>query len=478
LVALAGSQFDYEADGSSININITQSDGANVYSDFTVNVDINDLNDAPEILDNFTISVDEGNTIVIDNSYLETVDNDDNPIDIHYTVDSLPNHGTLYLNGVAIAVTQGFTQQDIIDGLVTYEHNGSENFSDSFDFTVMDGGEDGVSPQSDTFNISINSMNDAPTLKTPLQEMFSIDGDIESVVALNGFGAIVSKIIIHDNDTIYNLDDLSITGTIASMTADTFFEITEPASGEFVLKLKSDYKIIDGGGVWEINNGTSNVANIGSSGSPVTINIQLDNGIESDSLDIDFSVQNIQQVIGPSGTLITQGVATGDPNDTVFVLGDNGFKFITGRGGHDLIKLDGVNGSGTLDDFNFTSTDSNLTGNSADLKSIEEFRFVDTMDTLRINIQDLEDLLRTSQDGEVIIGSGGTQNGTSATEDKNGIYFSDDGGTTYDNLVNNGFTRGADYTDGGETYAVFHSSQGLGDVLIELDIVGAANGGI
>ena len=41
--------------------------------------------------------------------------------------------------GTALGVSDTFTQADVDAGLVTYDHNGSETVSDSFDFSVDDG---------------------------------------------------------------------------------------------------------------------------------------------------------------------------------------------------------------------------------------------------------------------------------------------------------------------------------------------------
>ena len=56
-----------------------------------------------------------------------------------------------------------FTQQDINDSLVSYEHNGSETVADSFDFTVDDG--QGVATPG-TFSITITPVNDEQVLAT------------------------------------------------------------------------------------------------------------------------------------------------------------------------------------------------------------------------------------------------------------------------------------------------------------------------
>jgi hypothetical protein len=78
----------------------------------------------------------QGTTAAITAAILETTDVDNVPADLLYTISSGPAYGTVLLSGTP--ATQ-FTQQDINNGVVSYEHDGSENFVDSFDFSVDDG---------------------------------------------------------------------------------------------------------------------------------------------------------------------------------------------------------------------------------------------------------------------------------------------------------------------------------------------------
>ena len=71
------------------------------------------------------------------------------PIDLVYTVTSVPTHGTLLVSGMP--ATQ-FTQQQINSGLVSYQHDGTATVADSFGLTVDDG--EGTA-SSGTFQITI-----------------------------------------------------------------------------------------------------------------------------------------------------------------------------------------------------------------------------------------------------------------------------------------------------------------------------------
>ena len=80
----------------------------------------------------------------------------------------MTSNGTLSLSGFGtLGLNDTFTQADLDAGKVTYAHNDSETTSDSFSFSLADGGEDGSTPASGTFNITIDPVNDAPVNTVP-----------------------------------------------------------------------------------------------------------------------------------------------------------------------------------------------------------------------------------------------------------------------------------------------------------------------
>ena len=100
-------------------------------------------------------SIEIGGTLIINTSLLQTTDTDDSPTDLVYTVTAAPTVGEVQLNGVLVPLGGTFTQEDIDNDRVLYVHNGINLTSESFSFTVQDGGEDGVRPASGTFAIMI-----------------------------------------------------------------------------------------------------------------------------------------------------------------------------------------------------------------------------------------------------------------------------------------------------------------------------------
>ena len=86
---------------------------------------------------------------------------DDAADQLTYTIVNPPVSGTLRLFGVELIAGQSFTQQDVIDGSVTYDHDGSETTSDSIALQLADGLEDGVVAQDLNLIINVNAINDA-----------------------------------------------------------------------------------------------------------------------------------------------------------------------------------------------------------------------------------------------------------------------------------------------------------------------------
>ncbi|MDK2973503.1 MAG: large repetitive protein [Candidatus Sumerlaeota bacterium] len=84
----------------------------------------------PALTTNAGLAVLRGGSAFITQSALEATDNEDAAADITFDVTSGPASGTLTMTT--------FTQADINNGLVSYQHDGSTTTTDSFDFTVSD----------------------------------------------------------------------------------------------------------------------------------------------------------------------------------------------------------------------------------------------------------------------------------------------------------------------------------------------------
>ncbi len=118
-------------------------------------------NFAPTIGANTGKTLIEGATAIINNTNLSATDADNSEAILLYTISNDVDYGTLTNTNTALTLGLGdtFTQGDLDNGYITYTHDGSENFADSFSFTVTDSY---ATTAGNTFGFSINPVNDAP----------------------------------------------------------------------------------------------------------------------------------------------------------------------------------------------------------------------------------------------------------------------------------------------------------------------------
>ncbi|MBL1210500.1 MAG: hypothetical protein FWJ34_12635, partial [Geminocystis sp. GBBB08] len=177
---LVGNLFRYVHDSSenfTDSFNIQANDNTtgtinNLSNVTTVNIDIAPINDPPQLQEKKNLSVFEGATATIkgsngilgDESRLIYKDPDNTTIQRQYFISNNVDYGNLFLNGVALGVGSVFSQDDLDNNRITYQHDGSENHQDFFEFEVRDGGGGEVPG---IYNIDITPRNDAPTLTIP-----------------------------------------------------------------------------------------------------------------------------------------------------------------------------------------------------------------------------------------------------------------------------------------------------------------------
>ena len=124
----------------------------------------------PSVITNLPLDVLQWQQENITNSFLEATDTSSTPDQIVFTLISLPQNGFVEFDGVSIAVGDTFTQADINNNRVRYQHNGTATSTDEFKFTVINknGGWFGVpvfkvnitqtthiNPETKTFQVKI-----------------------------------------------------------------------------------------------------------------------------------------------------------------------------------------------------------------------------------------------------------------------------------------------------------------------------------
>jgi VCBS repeat-containing protein len=137
---------------------------------------------APILITNNGLNIAEGQSKVIPIDSLEANDDNTANASLVYTITSAPANGRLEKAtnpGVAVS---SFTQQNVMDNVVQYVHNGGETISDSFVFKVSDVNGNELTGQS--FSITVTPVNDAPTLSSATAQSMLEDGSLELTVAM------------------------------------------------------------------------------------------------------------------------------------------------------------------------------------------------------------------------------------------------------------------------------------------------------
>ena len=186
-------------DSISITVNDQGNIGEGDAQTDTALIDIT-INDFPVVETNAELVVNTEQTAKIDNTFLETTDN--TQTSLIYTVTELPSRGNLLLNEGTFT---SFTQDDIDNGLLSYQHTQQDTENDSFSFSVSDqvGAE-----TTGIFNIRVNV---PPNLTT--NNLTAIESTEEKITNEN--------LLTEDPDTdagaatlIYELTELPSTGIL------------------------------------------------------------------------------------------------------------------------------------------------------------------------------------------------------------------------------------------------------------------------
>ena len=134
-------QFEYLQVGetASDRFDYTMMDSQGASDTATVIVTIDGVNDEETLVTNAGVTLDQGTALTITTVELEATDVDNSTSELVYSVSSAPMHGRLLLDGTELTIGGTFTQQDIDESRLSYEHDNSVTTSDGFAFTVDDG---------------------------------------------------------------------------------------------------------------------------------------------------------------------------------------------------------------------------------------------------------------------------------------------------------------------------------------------------
>jgi len=131
-------------------------------TDNFISFDVPGVNDPPFLI-NEGKNVDEGSNSLITINELAATDADNTASsELSFTLNTLPANGNVTLNEVALLIGDSFTLEQLEQNQIRYKHDGSETSTDSFEFELSDGGEDGVLPIESVFALTINEVIDLP----------------------------------------------------------------------------------------------------------------------------------------------------------------------------------------------------------------------------------------------------------------------------------------------------------------------------
>ncbi|MDB9528277.1 cadherin-like domain-containing protein [Oscillatoria sp. CS-180] len=153
----------------SYTVTVTDIAGGSDTKDFVVG--FNEVNDAPTFPTN-TLTISEGERVFLTTANLLATDEESSDAELTYTIDSLVA-GTFEVNGAPIAIGDSFTQQQVVDGAVSFVQDGTE-VPPAYSLVLTDGGiDDGAGgikdiialPPSEAI-IGFTAINDIPVLTT------------------------------------------------------------------------------------------------------------------------------------------------------------------------------------------------------------------------------------------------------------------------------------------------------------------------
>lgn len=222
---------------ATITFKLSDGEGGDFDSIQTFQVVVGDVPSTKPVVQTNQLSIAEGGAVVLTEANLNTVDANDGPNELTYTVSNIIG-GRFEVVGLAGNAVTSFTQQQVNASQIRFVHDGGE-VAPSYTVVVKDNEQ---TPNTSTPSVvsigTFTKVNDAPTGVTltplttaPLPENASANAAVR-----------VANIAVVDPDAATSNNTLSLTGANAAL-----FEVADGSTpGSKVLQLKRGAAIADG----------------------------------------------------------------------------------------------------------------------------------------------------------------------------------------------------------------------------------------
>jgi len=312
-----------------------------------------DYNSAPTLDTNAGTTLDEGGQVPISTDLLSASDPDHDPSELTFAVTSGPTEGTLRVGGTAATE---FTQQDLIDGAVTYDHTadippGDTPPDDAFTFDLSD--SQGEGPTGNVFSVSVLAANDPPTA--------AADADTTQ----QGTPISIAAPGVLENDSDPNGDPLSVSAVNGS-PSDVGQQISLASGALLTIETNGAYSYAPNGAFDNLSDGetasdsftyTASDGNGGTHQASVSLTIEGLNGAPVAADDSFATYEDSTLTVGAPGVLGNDDDPDGDPlTPTVGAAPSNGTLTLSNDGSFEYVPAPGFTGT---DSFTYTAGDGN-----------------------------------------------------------------------------------------------------------------------
>lgn len=153
------------------------------------------VRDVPVILINNGLQLIQGESATITNTMLLVEDEDTAVEEIVFTVTTPPSNGVLFRNGVILSQGSTFTQADVNQNVISYQHDGFNAAEDKFSFSISDGQKGTTSPVD--FQIVVDIVTAAETEQSREISLYPVPAQKEVTISMiNSYDGNVSFQIV------------------------------------------------------------------------------------------------------------------------------------------------------------------------------------------------------------------------------------------------------------------------------------------